>query len=140
MNTQEKLEFLAADVMRDINMLVQKVERASKELDGTKTAISKNTEKLLLEATTSIQEAADAITSTECRQTEAAAHVAHQVLGGVEKQLNNLVAEQNKALAWINRAAEFYEKTFVLRPIILSSLVGGGIGGIIVGIIVAIFI
>lgn len=135
MNTSEKLEFLAADVMRDIYILVTKVERASKELEVTKTAISKNTEKLLLEATASIKDAADAVTSTESRQTAAAANVARLVLNDVEKQLGNLVTRQNAALGWINRSAEFYAKTFVSRPLIFSSLAGGVISGFIVVII-----
>ena len=140
MNPQEKLEFLAADVMRDMTRLVEKIELVSNALSGTRTAISKDTEKLLVDAVTAIKDSVDAINSSEAGLTAAAANVATKILSNQTKEFEALVRQQKEALRWLNRAANYYENNYVLWPMILSAVFGSFIGGFIVKFIYGVII
>ena len=94
-NSQDKLDFLATEVMKDMTDLVAKVEAATKSISITKTALSSATEHQLIESIKQIEKLADSISTSKSGIEEAASAVVKNLLLGDDgpiKRLNDLFA------------------------------------------------
>ena len=155
MNSQDKLDFLAAEVMKDMTELVAKVEAATKSLSITKTAISSATEHQLIESIKQIEKLADSISASKSGIEEAASSVVKSLLLGDDgpvKKLNDLfvlyqnndrqnrywmgvVHERNNA--WMDVVNEHTGSFFLTT--IFGGLLCGFFGGIVSGFILKVW-
>lgn len=101
-------------------------------INNEKMAMRSGNVKALTAAIAEIKTAVDQITGVQANISSSAAHAAREVLlgdAGPVKKLDYLVKQQRDALAWMNRAANFYERTFVLWPMVISATIGSLVGG-----------
>lgn len=141
-SAEEKIKILYEDSLREIRELTAKLERvaqavtaAANSINNGKTILRAENEKLLLEAVGAIRVAVEQIAGVQANITSAAAQEARAVLLGNEgpvAKLDALVRQQREALGWLNRAAEFYKKSYVLWPMVVSTMIGGLIGGAVI--------
>lgn len=92
-------------------------------------------EKALKTAIGEVRIAVEQVVGVQENISISAAHAAREVLlgdAGPLRKLDGLVRQQVEALAWMNRVASFYERTFVLWPMVLSAVLGSLIGGVVV--------
>jgi hypothetical protein len=122
-----------------VEVLVLLIEDADKKrMQAVSTAISSAREanqKELNIALEKVNEAVEQVTGAQKNISTSAAHAAREVLmgdAGPVKKLDYLVRKQIEALSWMNRAANFYERAFILWPMVLSATLGALIGGAIV--------
>lgn len=122
-----------------IEMIVLLIEDADKKrMQAVSTALGSAHEandKVLKSALEKVKEAVEQVVGVQENISISAAHAAREVLmgdAGPIKKLDYLVRKQLEALSWMNRAANFYERTFVLWPMVLSAVLGSLIGGAVV--------
>jgi len=122
-----------------IEMIVLLIEDADKKrMQAVSTALGsarKDNEKVLKSALEKVTEAVEQVVGVQKNISISAAHAAREVLmgeAGPLKKLDYLVRRQVEALSWMNRAANFYERTFVLWPMVISAVFGSLIGGTVV--------
>lgn len=143
-NSQDKLDFLASEVMKDITGLVAKVETAAKTLASTKSSISSSTEYQLAESVKQIEKLAISIsTSREGMEIAASGVVKELLLGenGPVRKLNDLFLlyqhHSRQSLSWLqtvnNVTDSFFWTTFAAA--FFCGVVGGAVGAIIVKIL-----
>lgn len=144
MNSQDKLDFLASEVMKDMTELVAKVEAATKSLSITKTALSSATEHQLIDSIKHIEKLADSISTNKSDIETAATSVVKSLLLGDDgpvKKLNDLFilyqynTRQNSAwMEIINKHTGSFFKTTIFAGI-LCGLLGGVVSGIILKVL-----
>lgn len=101
-------------------------------INKEKMAMLYGNEKALTAAIAEVKAAVDQIIGVQTNISSSAAHAAREVLlgdAGPIKKLDYLVKQQRDALAWMNRAANYYERTFVLWPMVISATLGSLVGG-----------
>jgi hypothetical protein len=138
-SAEEKIKILYEDSLQDIRELTAKMEAiamaisaATTELKSGKSVIRAETERLLIDAVKEIKGAVQQIVDVQGDLNSTAANSAQSLLAEPLKKLDYLVRKQVEALGWMNRAANFYERTFVLWPMVISAILGSMIGGAIV--------
>jgi hypothetical protein len=143
-NSQDKLDFLASEVMKDMTELVAKVESAVKTLASTKSAISTSTEYQLAESVKQIEKLAISIsTSREGIEAAASSVVKELLLGenGPVKKLNDLFLlyqhHSRQSMTWVKVVEDRHEKMFsAMDYILISGAICGLVAGVVAGAIV----
>ena len=138
-SAEEKIKILYEDSLREIRELAAKLDgvaqtvtAAANFINNGKTVLRAENEKLLLRAVGNIQSTVEQITGVQTNIAEATANAAKAILLGDDgpiAKLDDLVRHEKEALRWLNKAASYYEKNYVLWPMILSSMAGALIGG-----------
>jgi len=140
-NSQDKLDFLASEVMKDMTALVAKVEAAAKTLADTKSAITSSTEFQLAESIKRIEILATTISTSKSGMETAASSVVKELLlgeNGPVKKLNDLFLlyqhHSRQSLSWmqtVNNATSSFFKTTLIAGF-LCGITGGVVGGVVV--------
>jgi hypothetical protein len=143
--TEEKLKILYEDSLRDIRFLARTMEAISRaNTESTqlislgKSVIRAENERLLINAVSEIQKAVASIVDSRDKLNDTAAKTARGLLVGGDgpiKQLENIIQQQKEALGWLNRAAKFYESSFVTKPMAWALILGGLCGGLVGGVV-----
>jgi len=138
-SAEERIKILYEDSLQEIRELTNRMEAiatsitaAANQINNGKTVMRAESEKLLVKAVEEIKIAVQQVIGVQANIGSSAAHAAREVLlgdAGPLKKLDYLVMKQREALAWINRAAKFYERTYVLWPMVISAVFGSLIGG-----------
>lgn len=139
---EEKIKILYEKSLGDVRDLTNKMEAVANTITAAvnlisneKTVLRAENEKLLVGAVKEIKDSVEQIAGVQANITSAAANAAREVLIGDDGPVNKLeylVRQQHEALGWLNRAANYYEKSYVLWPMVLSSVFSALLGGLIV--------
>lgn len=148
-SSEEKIKILYEDSLREIRELSNRitavgkvVAAAANQLDKRETILREDNERLLLETVETLKVSVNEVIGVQESVNKTATKVVVELLTGRDgplSQLGNLVKQQHDALGWINKAAKFYEDTYVLKPMGLALLLGGASGGIAGGAVCILF-
>lgn len=126
---QQTLEVLAR-----LESVASGVVNAAQQVEKGKTALHRQNEALLMDQVKEITEAIKELKSVEENIQKVAANAARAILmddDGPVKQLEKLVAQQNRALGYLNSAAASYTNRNLTVPAIIACSIASVIGGVI---------
>lgn len=148
--SEEKIKILYEDSLREIRELSNRitavgkvVAAAANQLDKRETILREDNERLLLETVETLKGSVNKVIGVQESLNKTATKVVVELLTGKDGplvKLDSLVKQQHDALGWINRAAKFYEDTYILRPMGFALLLGGTCGGLAGGVVCILFI
>lgn len=140
-NTEEAREAFMRHVFGDMMQLETKLKEASglvsasvENMRRTKTSLSRETERLLLDALAGIDKSAKSISGSEHKVAGAAAQAARDILlgqNGPVNQLNQLVdrlfLREREATKWLMKAMDQSKPRWF--TVVVASVIGGLAGG-----------